>query len=323
MGNKITTKYENQNFDYQEKWKYNGAIYQNKLNKYMNEYQTIKIESLKGYIYIKRGKKNREIKIEGKTKNSKGKDKKENYIFYGEEIINNQINVKRDYDLFEKIIFKIQGENKFQLNYLTINKYNNESTKASADNIYTTNEKGGKDGPYFLDLHLSSHMENNKQIGYEKINISNLELLKLLKLDNPQDILINSICGMKNLINTCYINSSFQILIHIPEFIKIMRNNSYFKYDNIIKQINNIYDQILEKYKQYKPIINPKSFVNYFKSNHYTYNNYSQMDSEMFLEELIWDINIELGNLGFERNNDLFTNYIKTEIEIDFLNYIN
>jgi ubiquitin C-terminal hydrolase len=319
MGNTCTKKNENQNFDFQESWKYKGAIYQKQLNRYTKEYQTINIESLNGFIYIKKGKINREIKIEGKTKNRKGKDKKTNYIFYGEEI-NNQINDNNDYNIDEKIIFKIKGENKFQFNDITIIKYINESTKACGDNIYTINENG-RGGPYFLDLHLSNHVEYNKQLNYEKINTCNLELSKLLIQNNPEDILINSLCGMKNLINTCYINSSFQILIHIPEFIKIMRNNSYFEYDNIIKQINNIYDQILEKYKQYKSIINPKSFVNYFKANHYTYNNYSQMDSEMFLEELIWDINIEMGNLGLERNNNLFSN-TKNEKEIDFLNYI-
>jgi hypothetical protein len=50
--------------------------------------------------------------------------------------------------------------------------------------------------------------------------------------------------------------------------------------------------------------------VNYFKfnSNHPEYANYSQKDSEMFLEELIWDINIELGNLNIQRTNRLYQN---------------
>ena len=75
-------------------------------------------------------------------------------------------------------------------------------------------------------------------------------------------------------------------------------------------------------YKEYRPEINPKYFVNYFKSNHPTYHNYSQTDSEMFLEELIWDINIELGNLGEKRVNKLFEQNNITEKKSNFLNYV-
>ena len=47
------------------------------------------------------------------------------------------------------------------------------------------------------------------------------------------------------------------------------------------------------------------------------------MDSEMFLEELIWDINIELGNLGDKRPIDLFiSDKIKNEKKINLTNYI-
>lgn len=46
------------------------------------------------------------------------------------------------------------------------------------------------------------------------------------------------------------------------------------------------------------------------------------MDSEMFLEELIWDINIELGKLGEKRNNELIDKIDKNEKELKFIKYI-
>lgn len=43
----------------------------------------------------------------------------------------------------------------------------------------------------------------------------------------------------------------------------------------------------------------------------------------MFLEELIWDINIELGKLGEKRNNELIDKIDKNEKKLNFINYIN
>lgn len=318
MGVISLSKNENTNLAVRESWKYDGAIYYILINKYTNESQTIKKDTLNGCIYLQQNNKRREIKIEGKIKGKKNKY----YRFYGEEI-NNPNNNQINYNGEEKIYFKIKEEDKlFKLNDIEITKYDDGATKLTGENIYIMNEQGKKEGPYLLYLQLNNHRIYDNQSNFGKVNPSSLELLKLINTNDPQDILNNSLCGMKNLINTCYINSSLQILIHIPEFIKIIRNNSEFE-NNIIKEIYDIYDQILEKYKEYSPVINPKSFVNYFKSNHYTYNNYYQMDSEMFLEELIWDINIELGNLGEQRTKNLFPDNTKNEKEINFRNYIN
>lgn len=301
---------EDQNLHIKESWKYKGDIYKIYINQYTNQSQYIKKYSLTGNIYIKNEKGKREINIQGRIKGNK-----KSYTLHGEEI-----SVPKDSTSEEKLNFKIRKENNLQLNDIEITKYNNGIAKLNGNNIFIK-ENEIKSGPFILDLHLNNHKEYDQQYNFEKINTSSLELSKLIDQNNPDDILMNSLCGMKNLINTCYINSSFQILIHIPQFIKIIRKNSDFE-NNIIQEINDIFKQILGKYKEYRPIINPKSFVNFFKSNHYAFSNYSQMDSEMFLEELIWDINIELGNLGEKRINHLFPNKVINEKEINFLNYI-
>ena len=202
---------------------------------------------------------------------------------------------------------------------------------------------------YFRDDILMSRVDNENSIikgnniGYEKYTI-NLKLhlylpkpkteksriivnnyqYSLLKLDNPIDKISNSLCGMKNLINTCYINSSFQILIHIPKFVEIIRANTDFE-GNIIGDINGIFDQILINFKNYRRN-DPSEFVTNFKREHIEYNNHYQKDSQMFLEELIWSINSKLSILDDKRkllcykNADikekLFYEYMK-EIEND------
>lgn len=315
MGNYIKIdKKENIEHVFKESWKYKGDIYQIINNEYINQKQYIKIiHSLTGNIYIKERGEKKEIYIQGKKK-----DDGKKYTFSGEEK-----SQPKDSNNEEKLNFIIRKEKEFHLNNIEITKFNRGIGKLIGKNIFIIKENGARNGPFLLDLYLSEHKEytHSQQPYVGKIKTSNLELSKLINQDNPENILMNSLCGMKNLINTCYINSSLQILIHIPKFIKIILKHNDFQ-NNVIKEINDIFGKILKQYKEYRPIINPKSFVNYFKSNHNMYNNYSQMDSEMFLEELIWDINIELGNLCEERTNKLFTNGKKNEKEVNFLNYI-
>lgn len=101
---------------------------------------------------------------------------------------------------------------------------------------------------------------------------------------------------MKNISNTAYINSSLQILIHIPQFINIIRRNNHFKKD-VIYYINKIFDLILNK----SMCIDPTDFIRYFIENNPKYNEDSQHNSKLFLEDLINNISSELSSLKFER----------------------
>lgn len=305
---------ENMDQDLKESWAYKGDIYQKIQSGFQYQDKYKKIYSLTGNVYIREVGKKHKIKIHVRIKS-----KRKKYTFYGEEksITKNSYNE-------EKLSFIISKENYFHLNIVELTKYNGGIGKLIGDNIYIIKENGTKLGPLFLDLYLKDHKEyvNDKDYNFGKIKVSRFELLKMINPNEPEDIIMNSLCGMSNLINTCYINSSFQILVHIPKFINIILKYSDEFETTIIKEINDIFKQILKKYKEYRPIIDPKYFVNYFKSNHNTYNNYSQMDSEMFLEELIWDINIELGNLGEERTKEIFPKKNKNEKELYFIDYI-
>ena len=314
MGIPCSKKGEKENLyqNLKESWTYEGNLFQIINNEFQHEDQYINLYSLSGKVYIIEEDKKNKIMIIVKIK-----EKSRQYRFDGDE----KSHLKNFYE--EKMSFLISKEQNFQLNIVELTKYNNGGDKLIGDNIYIIKENGAKSGPLFLDLYLKDHKEYtlDTKNNLININVSGVELSKVLNLNDPKDILKNSLCGMNNLINTCYINSSFQILIHIPQFIKIILKNQKYEI-KIIKEINEIFKQILKIYKEFRPIINPKSFVYCFKSNHYTYNNYSQMDSQMFLEELIWDINTELGKFGEKRTNQLFGKIDKNEKELNFTNYI-
>ena len=314
MGKSYSKKGEKENLyqNLKESWAYDGNLYQIINNEFQHENQYINLYSLSGKVYIIEEDKKNKIMIIVKIK-----EKRNQYRFDGDE----KSHLKNDCE--EKMSFIISEKQNFQLNTVELTKYNNGGDKLIGDNIYIIKENGAKLGPLFLDLYLKDYKENIDDTKNNVLNIkvSGFKLSKMLNNNDPEDILMNSWCGMNNLINTCYINSSFQILIHIPQFIKIVLKKQKYGI-KIIKEINDIFKQILKIYKEERPIINPKSFVYYFKSNHYTFNNYSQMDSEMFLEELIWDINTELGKFGEKRTNELFGKGDKNEKELNFTKYI-
>ena len=317
MGIPYSTKSEKTNLyqNLKESWKYAGKIYQNIYNEFLNENKEINLYFLNGKIYISGENKKNKIKIVVHIEGEMNED-----VFCGEEIGNFK-NINE-----EKILFKILNEENFELNIVELTKYKDKNgcDILKGDNIYIMTKNGIKSGPLFLNLNLKDHKEYIQDIKYNFLNIkaSGIKLSKTIDKNNPVDIIKKSLCGIDNLINTCYINSSLQIIIHIPQFIKIIMEKQKYEI-KIIKEINDIFKKILKIYKEYKPTINPKFFVYFFKSNHHAFNNYSQMDSEMFLEVLIWDINSELGKLKEKRNNELLDIKEKNEKQTKFIKYIN
>jgi uncharacterized UBP type Zn finger protein len=302
MGNcQKAFKNQKEIMDFKESWEYEGNIYQK------SNYIHIIIYLLKGQIFLKEVNGKIEIEIQGKKKG------KQNGIYhlFGEELIKLRDKNKLHFQIIDK------NEN-IGLNNIILTIEKDGNAKIKGENFMLKTNHNTYANAY---LYLELYNHKSKDINLFTFNQEQFESSKLINKKDPEDIIMNSLCGMNNLINTCYINSSFQILIHIPEFIKIIRRYSDFE-GNIIEEINKIFNQILEKYNQSWPVINPKSFVKYFKSNHLEYNNYFQMDSEMFLEELIWEINLALGDLHEERTNNKNWDNAKNPKEINFYNYI-
>ena len=272
-----------------ETWDFEGQINYKDFN--------INYANLKGNLTIYEGNYNKEIKIVGSIK--KYKEKKIN------------LTGKESHKISDKIIeYKIDNSFISDLSFdsdLRMTMIDKENAKI---NCLLKEKKF-----YILVLDMKLILKHKKE--KQKIVVKSYNYL-LPKLTKPIDILSNSLCGMENLTNTCYINSSFQILIHIPEFIEIIINNNDFE-ENVIEDINVIFEMILKNFKEFKSI-NPSIFVDNFKKSHSDYNNRAQKDSEMFLEELLWNINSELSILGEKRITYFFHAY--TEKEKLFYEYI-
>lgn len=266
----------NANIKPKEKWEFYGKMSFKNLE-FDNDYY-----NLKGNLEIIELNDKKEIIIKVSLKRKIDKKKSEKIVLRGIESKKLNINT---------IAYEIKSnvDSKFYFSKDII------MTKKDHENATITGEL--MEGKNPLNLYLNLYLPNQKK---EANNIIvNDYRYYLMKLNKDIDILSNSICGFKNLINTCYINSSFQILIHIRPFLEIIRDNKDFK-GNVIGNINSILELILKDYKSFE-YINPSIFVNNFKSEHEDYNNFSQKDSEMFLEDLIWNINTVLSILPDKR----------------------
>ena len=267
MGSCIDDSKCEKNENLKETWKFKGNIILNNNN--------ILLHKLNGKIYILEANNVKEIQAEGRTiSNNKFKIK-------GKESHNNNKEKAP-----KKTTFQIIGENKNYPKEVIFIKEDEQKAKIESEFEYKN---------YGLcKLSLSLDLKNNKKKNLNENTKSDSQSTKEL---TEEEIISNSKYGFKNLGNTCYINSSLQILFHIPEFVELIKGCSDFD-DNIIESIYSIFQEIinLKKTNTNKYSINPKKFLKLFLENHYSdyYNNYNQLDSEMFLEDLLWDINEEL-----------------------------
>ena len=284
------------NENIREMWNFEGNM--NHLNN-----KSLDIKFLEGEILIKEENFIKEIEIKGKFKNDKDKDKKfcRHFIEYYKTDDNN-------------VYFKAKAENHdYKFNF-----YKPILLKKNKDNSQTiTGELIYEKLP--LNLNLDLYLPNKPKKNKFDVALNDYRY-RLKRLTKEKDIISNSICGYTNLGNTCYMNSSFQILTHIKELVEIIINNKDFE-ENVIGNINAIFKYMVKIYKDVRPVINPSIFVTNFKKEHDEYNNYSQMDSEMFLEDLIWNINLELSSLNVIRPQSFFW-YTDKEKEILFQEYI-
>ena len=135
-----------------------------------------------------------------------------------------------------------KASNQKQNNFNKKNKYNTIKKRISNSSVGKKNVNN-LDKNKVNNYNINEYADKNNNI--ENFNYS-FSKLNIGFNKEEEDIISNSLCGMKNISNTCYINSSLQILIHIPQFVDIIRRNNHIK-KGVIYFINKIFDLIPDK----------------------------------------------------------------------------
>ena len=271
----------------------------------------------RNYLLIQKNTNNKRLENKNLNKYAINKTKK----FDGELIKDNifQITLYNKFDI-DKVINKFYKINKeINFEFIKSNK-NNDFIERDEISFTIANIIKNKINNIKMNKEISFTIKESKkdiiEKKYKNINInkdkiketdSGNERKKLSNINDFQDIMkksindledyaivSNSLIGLKNLGNTCYLNSSLQILLHVPEFIKLMLKNKDYE-DCHIYYINKIINLLINSYKNsFQYYIDPSDFVRFFKNNHKRFEGCTQRDTQMFLDELLWEINSEL-----------------------------
>ena len=183
--------------------------------------------------------------------------------------------------------------------YFTTNK-NLVITEKLENNLEITNN---------IQVKKNDQFENN--FNYEDIKLD-IPIDKNNKDNKMISVYDNNIIGLKNLGNTCYINSGLQIILHLKIFV-----NNLYKESRLLKnQVSNSLIQIIDNISNYIDngikedddiSISPYEFKNIFAKNHPLFNNNEQQDCVEFLRILFEDLSKE--------NNRISENYSYKELD--------
>ena len=172
-------------------------------------------------------------------------------------------------------------------------------------NIIHNNKRGYNSNLVNCGISLKNSINNNK---YSK-SMCNSPINKTKNIKKEENLfgVVNKEIGIKNLGNTCFINSCLQILIHCQLFIyKLIKNSKLINEKTpITSNFLSICKMMMETEEQSIDISN---FKNLLAFNHKLFEGYLQNDSQEFCRILLEDISRELNEVKIKSIYRLLSN---------------
>ena len=210
------------------------------------------------------------------------------------------------------------------------NIYNNDKYNSDINNNYNYNfsnynnnhglaskhsnkkELANSVNPYYDTRKLSYNDNDNNN------DINNNNIKKNNNNRNLESIILSRV-GLQNIGNTCFMNTSLQILIHSEDFIKrlLKKYPNFPKKSRITQNFFHLCESIASS--QNLSSITPSDFKYQFGSSHSLFRGYGQNDTQEFFRILLEDMNKELNEVAHKAPyKELDTSKSKQECDKEY-----